>query len=174
MSKTGRLENIVTITAQARAMAVAVLLMSATASTAQTARPDARDAAAVQSCLNSPRGKELQGERCIGGVVDPCLKRPATRSTADQNACTDRELAVWDGMLNDTFRRLRDKLDDDQKGKLRDLQRAWIESRDKTCAFYYDYFQGTMASPMSAYCNVRETARRAMFLRFFLNDSEGR
>jgi uncharacterized protein YecT (DUF1311 family) len=75
-------------------------------------------------------------------------------------------------MLNDTFRRLRDKLDDERK--LRDLQRAWIESRDKTCSFYYDYYQGTMASPMSAYCNVRETARRAMFLKFFLNDAEGR
>ena len=46
--------------------------------------------------------------------------------------------------------------------------------RDKTCAFYWDFFQGTMASPMSAYCNVRETARRAMFLIFFMDEAEGR
>jgi hypothetical protein len=31
-----------------------------------------------------------------------------------------------------------------------------------------------MASPMSAYCNVRETARRAMFLVFFMEEAEGR
>jgi uncharacterized protein YecT (DUF1311 family) len=54
------------------------------------------------------------------------------------------------------------------------MQRSWIETRDKTCAFYWDYFQGTMASPMSSYCNVRETARRVMFLKFFMDEAEGR
>ena len=65
-------------------------------------------------------------------------------------------------------------LDDEQKAKARDMQRAWIESRDKTCAFYWDFYQGTIASPMGAYCVLRETARRAMFLKFFLDDAEGR
>jgi uncharacterized protein YecT (DUF1311 family) len=69
---------------------------------------------------------------------------------------------------------LRDKLDEDQKVKLRDMQRAWIDSRDRTCAFYWDYFQGTMASPMTAFCSNRETARRALFLLGFLADAEGR
>jgi uncharacterized protein YecT (DUF1311 family) len=45
------------------------------------------------------------------------------------------------------------------------MQRSWINTRDLTCAFWYDYFQGTMANPMIAYCNNRETARRAIFLR---------
>ena len=81
---------------------------------------------------------------------------------------------MWDDILNETYRRLGQRLDDDQKAKARDMQRAWIESRDKTCVFYWDYFQGTMASPMSAYCNVRETARRAMLLIFFVDEAEGR
>ena len=85
-----------------------------------------------------------------------------------------REHAVWDDILNETFRRLRDKLDAKQKIKLRDMQRAWVELRDRTCAFYWDYFQGTIASPMGAFCNNRETARRALFLLGFLNDAEGR
>jgi len=139
---------------------------------AQSATPSARDVAAVQNCLKSPRGRELKGERCIGVVADPCLKN--ARSTADHNACADRELAVWDAMLNDIYRRLGRHLDEEQQGKARDMQRAWIENRDKTCTFYWDYFQGTMASPMGSYCNVRETARRAMFLKFFLDESEGR
>ncbi len=54
------------------------------------------------------------------------------------------------------------------------MQRAWFASRDKTCAFYWDYFQGTMASPMSASCDNREIARRALLLLGFLNDAEGK
>ena len=139
---------------------------------AEIAAPNARDVAAVQDCLKSQRGRELKGERCIGVVVDPCRRR--ARSTADENACADRELRVWDDILNETYRRLNQHLDDDQKAKAREMQRSWIETRDKTCAFYWDYFHGTMASPMGSYCNVRETARRAMFLLFFLDESEGR
>ena len=153
-------------------VAAVVIALPFGSAVAEIAAPNARDVATVQDCLKSQRGRDLKGERCIGVVVDPCLKR--ARSTADQNACADRELRVWDDILNETYRRLGQRLDDDQKAKARDMQRAWIESRDKTCAFYWDFFQGTMASPMSAYCNVRETARRAMFLIFFMEEAEGR
>jgi uncharacterized protein YecT (DUF1311 family) len=61
-------------------------------------------------------------------------------------------------------------LEPDQQAKLREMQRSWIVTRDLTCAFWYDYFQGTMANPMIAYCNNRETARRAIFLRVFAAD----
>jgi uncharacterized protein YecT (DUF1311 family) len=153
-------------------LVAAILALPFSSAVAEIAAPNARDVATVQDCLKSQRGRDLKGERCIGIVVDPCLKR--ARSTADQNACADRELRVWDDILNETYRRLGQHLDDDQKAKARDMQRAWIESRDKTCTFYWDFFQGTMASPMSSYCNVRETARRAMFLKFFMDEAEGR
>jgi uncharacterized protein YecT (DUF1311 family) len=76
-------------------------------------------------------------------------------------------------MLNEAFRKLRDGLDDGQRAKLIDMQRSWIEARDKTCAFYYDYFEGTMANPMIANCDNRETARRAIFLMGFADDMAG-
>jgi uncharacterized protein YecT (DUF1311 family) len=56
-------------------------------------------------------------------------------------------------------------LDEAQAVKLRDMQRSWLETRKRTCDFYNDYFQGSMAGPMMATCFNRETARRAMFLR---------
>jgi uncharacterized protein YecT (DUF1311 family) len=157
-----------------RVLAIAALMVVpwAAGSLAESAKPTAGDVAAVQNCLKSPRGKELHGERCIGVVAEPCRKR--ARSTADSNTCADRELAVWDMMLNDVYGRLGKHLDEEQKTKARDMQRAWIGSRDKTCDFYWDYFQGTMASPMGSYCSVRETARRTMFLKFFLDESGGR
>jgi len=138
---------------------------------AQNTRPAVKDSRAIEDCIKSKPGGE---ESCIGIVSDPCLKRDATKSTTDQNACIDRELAVWDDILNETFRRLRDKLDDTQKGKLRDMQRAWVASKEKTCAFYWDYYQGTMASPMAAACVNKETARRALFLIGFMLDAESK
>jgi uncharacterized protein YecT (DUF1311 family) len=149
-------------------------VLAASGGQAEIAKPGARDSAALQSCIKSADGEPQKQERCIGIIADPCADRDDAQSTADQVACAARELAVWDDILNETFRRLRDKLDAKQKIKLRDMQRAWIESRDRTCAFYRDYFQGTIASTMGAFCNNRETARRALFLLGFLNDAEGR
>jgi uncharacterized protein YecT (DUF1311 family) len=154
-------------------LACAVLMLAATASRCETARPDAADSAAVQSCVKSAGGGS-QRERCIGIIADPCADRPDAQSTADQVACAAREFAVWDDILNETYRRLRVKLDAEQKVKLRAMQRAWIDSRERSCAFYWDFFRGTMASPMSVFCNNRETARRALFLLGFLDNAEGR
>ena len=137
-------------------------------------RPDARASAKIQDCIKSKSGPQADWEVCIGIVSTPCLEREETRSTADNNACIDVETKVWDDILNETFRRLREKLDAEQQAKLRDMQRAWLTSRDRTCAFYWDYFQGTMASPMSAACVNRETGRRALFLLGFLNEAEGK
>jgi uncharacterized protein YecT (DUF1311 family) len=37
----------------------------------------------------------------------------------------------------------------------REMQRSWIATRDLSCRFWYEYFQGTMANPMIASCNNR-------------------
>ncbi len=153
----------------------AVLLVLLMASPAVAAgAPDARDSVKIQDCVKVSGQDTAKADVCVGQVADPCLARSATRSTADQNACIDREYKVWDDILNETFRLLRDKLDEAQKAKLREMQRAWIASRDASCGFYGDFYQGTMASPMAAYCNTRETARRALFLLGFLNNAESR
>ena len=58
-------------------------------------------------------------------------------------------------------------LGEEQAGKVRAMQRAWIAYRDTTCGFYYDKIRGTMAGFMEAACVTRETARRSMLLAFF-------
>src|SRR5262249_61082392 len=109
---------------KAGALIGAGLVLAATPSRAE--RPAAADSAKVQSCIKSAEGRER--ERCIGVVADPCAEDPKAQSTAGQVACATREFAVWDDILNETFRRLRDKLDVKQKVKLRLMQRAWIDS----------------------------------------------
>ena len=42
------------------------------------------------------------------------------------------------------------------------------------CGFIYDYFGGSMANPMIAACQSRETGQRALFLRGFVDDREGK
>ncbi|MGB7258575.1 MAG: lysozyme inhibitor LprI family protein [Pseudolabrys sp.] len=151
---------------------VASLAVVSSAS-AQSKRPDADDTKAIKDCIKTAAsaGKPMSAaEICVGTVSNPCLDDPKTKSTADMNACIDREKVVWDDILNEAYRQLRAKLDDKQKEKLRDVQRAWIASRDKSCAFYWDYYQGTMASPMTASCVNKETARQALFLYGFVYD----
>jgi uncharacterized protein YecT (DUF1311 family) len=152
-------------------LAVAVMLCSAFAARAQDV-PNPKDVATVQSCL---KAKSKSQDTCIETVYRPCIgpREDAKPPSAIQD-CFRREKLAWDKLLNDAFRTVRDGLDEDQKVKLRDMQRAWIDSRDKSCAFYYDYFQGTMANPMIANCENRETARRAIFLMGFADDSKGR
>jgi uncharacterized protein YecT (DUF1311 family) len=155
-----------------KAVGLGFLVLSAAPALAAE-KPSARDSALIQGCIKSAHGAE-KAERCIGKVSDPCLDKDSTRSTADMTDCVYREQAVWDDILNETYRRLRTKLDEQQQEKLREMQRAWIASRDRTCAFYWDYYQGTMATPMSASCTNREIARRALFLLGFLEEAEGK
>ena len=154
------------------AIIASIALLAATPALAQN-KPDARASAVIHGCVKT-KSANGTGGLCIGIVSGPCIDKMAAPSTADMTNCVARERAVWDDILNETFRRLRDRLDDTQKAKLREMQRAWIASRDKTCAFYWDYYQGTMATPMSAECVNRQTAERALFLLGFLNDAEGK
>ena len=93
-------------------VALGVFLAFGAAAAAQNAKstdkPTVKDTRAIEDCL---KAKPDAQDSCIGIVSDPCLNRDTTKSTPDQNACIDRELAVWDDILNETFRRLRDKLD---------------------------------------------------------------
>jgi uncharacterized protein YecT (DUF1311 family) len=48
-------------------------------------------------------------------------------------------------------------------------QAAWVEARDKTCAFEYElYLPGTIAPQISVECDVRMTRARAQRLRALL------
>lgn len=81
--------------------------------------------------------------------------------------CYRIEDLIWDGLLNENYKNLLQTLDDGQTAKARAMQRAWTAYRDTTCQFYDDKIQGSMAITMHAACVTRESARRAMLLKFF-------
>jgi uncharacterized protein YecT (DUF1311 family) len=137
-------------------------------------KPNARDTATIQKCIKEKTGRNWAWENCIGIISKPCTKDEAAMRSQEVMACDRREQAVWDSILNESYRLLMTKLDETQQRKLREMQRAWIASRDKSCEFLYVYFEGTMANPMIAACEARETGRRALFLLGFRNDIEDR
>jgi uncharacterized protein YecT (DUF1311 family) len=145
---------------------VAVIGLS-TVAQAQDRKPTAKETALIRDCAKKFKDDVTEGERkCLFQVSDRCAKTPEGKSNVGTADCFRLEQAIWDELLNDNFKGLRDDLDDDQKTKLREMQRAWIAYRDTTCEFYYHKIQGTMATPMTAACLARETARRALLLDF--------
>lgn len=152
-----------------RLIAAALIVMGAMPASAQD-KPSPKDSAAIEKCIKTKTGHNWAWEKCVGLISGPCTKNELSMPPSEVIACYSREQAVWDGILNKSYQLLRGRLEEDQVVKLRDMQRAWITSRDKTCDFLYDYFQGTMANPMIAACTSRATGMQALYLRGFADD----
>jgi uncharacterized protein YecT (DUF1311 family) len=95
----------------------------------------------VQSCLKSSVAAKRDQTSCIDVIANPCIGDETAASPGLIIECFAREESVWDRMLNDAFKTLREGLGNDLQIKLRDMQRSWLESRRRTCAFYADYFK---------------------------------
>ena len=110
-----------------RIAAVAVAIgFFGTPAFAQDKKPNAKDSAAIEKCIKTKTGRHWAWEQCIGIISEPCAKSEESMPPSEVIACEDRERAVWDSILNESYRRLRAALDDEQKGKLQEMQRAWI------------------------------------------------
>ena len=148
---------------------VVLALFAVSTGVAQDRKPTKKEVDAIRACAVKYANDVSEAERrCLFNLVaTPCTKRPEARSTHGTADCYTREQAIWDDLLNENFKSLNGDLDEEQKTKARDMQRAWIAYRDTTCAFYYDKIHGSMATSMTAACLARETARRALLLAFF-------
>lgn len=82
--------------------------------------------------------------------------------TVALNDCIGNEHAYQDKRLNTAYQSLRKTLPDTQRTSLRDEERSWIATRDKTCA--PDQDGGTGAMLDSNQCDLKETALRAAAL----------
>jgi uncharacterized protein YecT (DUF1311 family) len=153
----------------AGACLAALVLSAAGAVRAQDEKPTAQQTAAIRSCADKNQDDITEAERqCLFELVaGPCQQTPEGQSNVGMADCFRLEAKIWDDLLNENYKSLRDVIDAAQTAKLRDMQRAWIASRDATCAFYDVKIHGTMAIPMGAACVARETARRAVLLKFF-------
>jgi uncharacterized protein YecT (DUF1311 family) len=137
---------------------------------AQSRKPAAKEIAALRDCAGKNKDNLDEGEqRCLFNLVaEPCMgKHPDDASEQLAADCYRIEGAIWDGLLNENYKALLEALDPEQTTKAQAMQRAWIAYRDTTCQFYDDKIRGSMSIRMHAACVTRETARRAMLLKFF-------
>ena len=125
----------------------------------------------VEECLAIEAKAERDGTACIGRLADACLEKPL--GTHGQVKCIRRELVLWDKILNREYLILRTALDDEQKAKLKEAQRTWIRLRDQDCYLPHVFYRGTMAQPIGAYCSMKRTAQRALFLRKWRENKGG-
>jgi uncharacterized protein YecT (DUF1311 family) len=151
-------------------LAVVLLGLLVQPAAAQTRKPTAQEVAAIRNCATKYKDDVDEGERhCVFNLVatTPCTNTREGSSNLGTADCYRVEWVIWDNLLNENFKNLMGALDNQQTAKLRAMQQAWIAYRDTTCNFYMDKIQGSMAIPMGAVCAARETARRALLLRFF-------
>jgi len=151
------------------ALAVLFFGTAAPAPRADDDAPTRQQTAAIRACADKNQDDVTEAERqCLFTLVaEPCQNEEGGQSTFGMARCFNIEAKIWDALLNDNYKALREGLDAKQAAKLRDMQRAWVASRDATCSFYDAKIQGTMAIPMAAACGARETAQRALLLKFF-------
>jgi uncharacterized protein YecT (DUF1311 family) len=141
--------------------------LSAASAHAQTRNPTADETKLIRDCA-AKHADDGEGEaQCAFKLVaEPCIEKDGSNlGTAD---CYRIERAIWDEILNENYKDLMASIDDKKvQDKLKAMQRAWIAYRETTCDFYWDKINGSMAVPMTAACQLRETARRALLLAFW-------
>lgn len=148
-------------------IAGALLCCAAGTARAQTRKPTPEETKFIHDCAVK-HADDGEGERecAFKLVADPCVeKNDSNLGTAN---CYRMEAAIWDGLLNENYRDLMNAIDDKaDQDKLKEVQRAWIKYRETTCDFYWFKIHGSMSVPMTAACQLRENARRALLLKFW-------
>jgi uncharacterized protein YecT (DUF1311 family) len=157
---------------RARFVPLGILLLAAAAlaapAHAQTRKATEKEDTAIRDCVKAKADTAEGAESCMFKLVaKPCTQTDFGKSNLGTADCYRIERAIWDEILNENYGLLQQELEKEQKDKLREMQRAWIVSRDRTCEFFQHKIRGSMAVPMSAACLLRETANRALLLRTF-------
>ena len=150
-------------------LTVLLAVGSAPIARAEDDKPTVQKTTAIRGCAEKNKDDITEAERqCLFNLVaTPCQSTREGQSNLGMADCFRLEGRIWDGLLNDNFKRLRASLDDQQTAKAREMQRAWIASRRPALAASTTVrIHGSMALPLGAACLARETARRAMLLKF--------
>lgn len=124
---------------------------------------------ALMQCYASDGDKLV----CLGRTAEACMAREDDgETTVGSVKCLSAETEVWDGKLNDEYKKTRAffaTMDDGDSGQrvdaLKKAQRAWIVFRDAECAMEYSAWgSGSIRSIAGADCLMRITAERTVRL----------
>ena len=155
-------------------VALAGMALPAVSAVSAAEPPAAADFAVIEACLekNQAAGPHRDG-LCLELIASPCQALPGGETTLGMVMCVQRELAVWDSLLNRYYADMIRQLDDTARTALREAQRAWVPFRDKLCAFPPALYEGgSIGGPLRVQCLMEETARRASGLKVWLEEMD--
>ena len=101
--------------------------------------------------------------------VDECMQKDS--STAGMIQCIDAEFAIQDKLLNQNYKKAISVLNDENKKKLKDIQRKWVAYKEAKCPFVPP--MGTLYAVTAADCYLQMTKERASALANLAEDFEG-
>lgn len=91
------------------------------------------------------------------------------QTTLEMRICAGQSYEKADKKLNQVYRQLKPKLGTSQQKKLIDAQRAWIQFRDKSCAFSGAFAEGGTLEPvLTTSCLTNVTEERIKDLEGYL------
>jgi uncharacterized protein YecT (DUF1311 family) len=128
--------------------------------------------AAVEKCLAEKEKANKPPEECIGVAADACLGKGENLSVHDMIDCHGEEADVWDERLNRDYQALMKALKSPAKERVRDLESAWIDFREKKCAYRQMEDEGMVGMIQNIHCYKVETARQALFLAAILDSQD--
>lgn len=100
----------------------------------------------------------------------PCAK---AETQTEMTICWGKEYKAADAVLNQVYRQLVAKLDEEEKAQLKEAQTAWIKYRDTNCDFVADQYKGGTMRPMiAAICLAEMTTNRATELKTQIKDRD--
>jgi uncharacterized protein YecT (DUF1311 family) len=103
----------------------------------------------------------------LSATLHACENAPENGGTFQQAICYRDEAARQDRRLNDTWKRVMDRLPPGRREALRRDERRWIKERDADCRDEADAYIGSTAAYMGSHCVAEETIRRTMWLESF-------
>ena len=101
--------------------------------------------------------------------VDECMQKDS--STAGMIQCIDAEFAIQDKLLNQNYKKAMSVLNDENKKKLKDIQRKWVAYKEAKCPFVPP--MGTLYAVTAADCYLQMTKERAAELAYIASEFEG-
>ena len=124
--------------------------------------PGPREIAAIDTCLAKADTEKTGYRDCVGKAIDACLDVDNPGAVFD---CQDRETAIWDRKLNQSYGILMQGLTPAAKTRLRDMQRSWLSYLEKRCSYEQLWSPGTTGALKREHgCRLEMTADRMMDL----------
>lgn len=132
-------------------------------SSAQAQQARAPDLKTINDCLKRADKADKLGTDCIGLIADPCMQT-TDNDTDKKRACAQRELAVWNAIVEAASKRVRAGGFKDISKALTESAKSWAQQRDTLCPVFDKVEPGSLPGD-GAYCRMQATAQRALLLR---------